>query len=99
MEYGKNTVVILYRVLNGGSDVKLTLTPLLNFRDFHRDSYNHDFDVKQEENNGKLKIILDEKSTNPIYINVSEGHYIKHENDSFKNMFYIEEEKRRITFY
>lgn len=27
-------------------------------------------------------------------MNVSEGKYIKHDNDSFKNMFYIEEEKR-----
>lgn len=96
MEYGKNTVAILYRVFNGNKNAKLLLTPLLNFRDFHKDSFNHEFDVKQEEKNRKLKVIIDDNSSTPIYINVSEGEYIKHENDSFKNMFYIEEEKRGL---
>lgn len=94
MEHGKNTVVILYSVFNNGPKAKLILTPLLNFRDFHKENYNHEFNLKQEEKNRKLKLILDGNSENPIYINVSEGIYIKHENDSFKNMFYIEEEKR-----
>lgn len=94
MEQGKNTVVVLYRVLNGDKKIKLTLTPLINFRDFHKDTYNHEFDLAQEEKNRKLKLVVDKESATPIYINVSEGIYIKHENDSFKNMFYIEEEKR-----
>lgn len=94
MEHGKNTVVILYRVFNSNKKSKLTLTPLVNFRDFHQESYNHEFDLKQEEKDRKLKLIIDEQTTTPIYINVSDGKYIKHENDSFKNMFYIEEEKR-----
>ena len=94
MEYGKNTVVILYRVFNKNKKTKLILTPLVNFRDFHRENFNHEFDVKQEEYNRKLKIVLDGKGENPIYINVSDGVYIKHDNDSFKNMYYIEEEKR-----
>lgn len=94
MEYGKNTVTILYRVFNTNHKTKLTLTPLINFRDFHKDSYNHEFDLIQEEKNRKLRLVVDKESTTPIYINVSEGKYIKHENDSFKNMFYIEEEKR-----
>lgn len=94
MEYGKNTVVILYKVFNTNKQAKLTLTPLLNFRDFHKDSFNHEFCIRQEEINRKLKVVIDKNSETPIYINVSEGTYIKHENDSFKNMFYIEEEKR-----
>lgn len=94
MEYGKNTVVILYRVFNTNKQTKLMLTPLLNYRDFHTDSFNHEFELKQEEINGKLKLIIDKNNENPIYINISDGKYIKHENDSFKNMFYIEEEKR-----
>lgn len=94
MEHGKNTVVILYKVFNTNKKAKLILTPLLNFRDFHRDSYNHEFYIEQQEINRKLKVILDKNSENPIYINVSDGKYIEHENDSFKNMFYIEEEKR-----
>lgn len=94
MEHGKNTVVILYKVFNTNKKAKLILTPLLNFRDFHRDSFNHEFDIEQQEVNRKLKVVIDKNSETPIYINVSEGKYIKHENDSFKNMFYIEEEKR-----
>lgn len=94
MEHGKNTVVILYKVFNTNKKTKLILTPLLNFRDFHRDSFNHEFDIEQQEINRKLKVVIDKNSETPIYINVSEGKYIKHENDSFKNMFYIEEEKR-----
>lgn len=94
MEYGKNTVVILYRVFNTNKQTKLILTPLLNYRDFHTDSFNHEFELKQEEINGKLKLIIDKNNENPIYINISDGKYIKHENDSFKNMLYIEEEKR-----
>jgi len=94
MEHGKNTVTVLYRVYNTNHKTKLILTPLINFRDFHKDSYNHEFDLIQEEKNRKLRLVVDKESTTPIYINVSEGKYIKHENDSFKNMFYIEEEKR-----
>lgn len=94
MEYGKNTVVVFYQIFNQNHETKLTLTPLLDFRDFHADTYGHEFKVKQEEINNKLKVILDDNSNTPIYMNVSEGKYIPHENDSFKNMFYIEEEKR-----
>lgn len=96
MEHGKNTVVILYKVFNTNKKTKLILTPLLNFRDFHRDSFNHEFDIEQQEINRKLKVVIDKNSETPIYINVSEGKYIKHENDSFKNMFYIEEEKEDL---
>lgn len=94
MEYGKNTVVVYYQIYNKEKMSKLTLTPILNFRDFHTETCNHDFVIKQEEKERKLKVELDRQDKNPIYIYSSEGKYIKHENDSFKNMFYIEEEKR-----
>ena len=94
MEYGKNTVVVYYQIYNKEKMSKLTLTPILNFRDFHTETCNHDFVIKQEEKERKLKVELDRQDKNPIYIYSSAGKYIKHENDSFKNMFYIEEEKR-----
>jgi len=96
MEYGKNTVVVYYQIYNKEKMAKLTLTPILNFRDFHTETCNHDFVIKQEEKERKLKVELDGQDKNPIYIYSSEGKYIKHENDSFKNMFYIEEEKRGL---
>ena len=94
MEYGKNTVCILYRIENKGENAKLTVTPVMNFRDFHTMSTNHNFSLKQEIKGTKIKVEIDENSNNPVYFNISHGNYIKHENDTFKNMYYIEEEKR-----
>ena len=94
MEYGKNTVVIYYQIYNKDHETKLTLTPVINFRDFHAENYNHEFTMKQEEKNRKLKVELDGQAQTPIYMYSTEGKYITHQNDSFKNMFYIEEEKR-----
>lgn len=94
MQYGKNTVGVYYKIKNGDNKSKLTLAPIINFRDFHTVNSEHDFNVKQLINKNKIKIIVDENSQTPIYMNLSDGNYIKHENDNFRNMFYIEEEKR-----
>lgn len=94
MAYGKNLVGIYYKVKNGDKNSKLTLTPLMNFRDFHQINNNHNFQIKQIIKDKKVKVILDYHSETPIYMNLSDGEYIEHENDSFKNMFYLEEEKR-----
>lgn len=94
MEYGKNTVGIFYKVKNGKNKIKLNLAPIVNFRDFHTMATNHIFNIKQEINKNKIKLIVDNKNQYPIYINSSEGRYVIHENDMFKDMFYVEEEKR-----
>ena len=94
MKYGENTVGILYKIKNGKQPTKLTLAPLMNFRDFHSMSTNHEFKIRQENKGTKLKAIIDNMIQNPIYIKVSEGIYIPHNNDIFRNMFYIEEQKR-----
>ena len=94
MQYGKNTVCILYKIINGKEPVTLTLAPIINYRDFHQMSTNRIFDLKQESKGKKVKIILDNNGQTPIYIHSSEGKYIEHINDQFNNMYYIEEEKR-----
>jgi len=94
LEYEKNTVGIYYKIKNGKYKSKFTLAPIINFRDFHSMNTNHYFELKQYISDNKLKIIVDNKSKVPIYMNLSDGKYIKHENDNFNNMFYIEEEKR-----
>lgn len=94
MEYGRNTVGVYYKIKNGSEDTKLILAPIINFRDFHTVNSNHDFNLRQEIHDNKVKIVVDNNSQNPLYMNISEGIYIKHENDNFKNMFYIEEQKR-----
>lgn len=94
MEYGKNIVGISYKIKNGASKAKLTLAPIMNFRDFHTVNTDHQFEIKQNCKDNKVKVIIDKHSEIPVYMNVSEGTYIQHQNDLFKNMFYIEEEKR-----
>ena len=94
MDYGKNTVGVYYKIKNGGYKAKLTLAPIINFRDFHTVNADHVFKVKQISKKNKIRISIDENSYTPIYINLSDGKYIEHQSDSFNNMFYIEEEKR-----
>ena len=94
MEHGKNTVGIYYKIKNGEKDSKLTLAPIVNFRDFHSMNTNHNFNIREKINNKKVRIVIDDFIQTPIYIHASEGKYIEHNNDTFFNMFYIEEEKR-----
>ena len=94
MQYGRNTVIVYYKIRNGNSKAKLQLAPILNFRDFHSMNTNHNFDISQEIDSDKIKIIIDKNTYNPVYMKVSEGTYTEHINDIFYNMFYIEEEKR-----
>ena len=94
MEYGKNTVGVYYKIKNGKYKTKLTLAPIMNFRDFHTMNTGHHFDIKQQINGTKVRVVIDDKSQTPIYMNLSEGTYIPHENDDFRHMFYVEEEKR-----
>ena len=90
MEYGKNLVGIYYKIKNGASKAKLTLAPIMNFRDFHTVNTNHQYELKQEYKDRKAKIVIDGHSETPIYMITSEGQYIPLQNDSFKKMFYLE---------
>lgn len=94
MEQGKEVVGIYYKIRNSNKPSKLTIAPIVNFRDFHTMNTNHIFNVKQTIKGTKVKLVIDGKSDFPVYLNLSEGKYIQHENNIFKDMFYIEEEKR-----
>lgn len=94
LEYGKDVVGIYYKIKNSNKKSKLTIAPIVNFRDFHTMSTNHNFDIKQTIKGTKVKLIVDRKSDFPIYMNLSEGKYIEHNNNIFRDMFYIEEQKR-----
>lgn len=94
MKYGQNTVGVLYKIRGGSKTAKLTLAPLMNFRDFHSMSTGHEFNVRQENKGTKVKVILDNMIQFPVYMKVSDGEYISHQNDMFKHMFYVEEQKR-----
>ncbi len=94
MQYGKNTVTVLYSVKNGNYNSKLTLAPIINFRDFHQVNKDINFNLKENINNTKVKMIIKNESKFPFYMKCSEGNYIEHKEDIFRNMFYLEEEKR-----
>ena len=94
LEYGKNTVCVYYKIKNGNYKSKFKIAPIVNFRDFHTTNSNHDYKLNQTINNTKIRIIVDDNSYSPIYMYLTDGKYIEHYNDNFKNMYYIEEEKR-----
>ena len=95
MIYGRNTVVVQYKIKNGKKDAKLVLAPVVNFRDFHHMTTNHNFEIKQrEDNKNKVRIEIDGNASTPLYIYLNEGDYYMHENDTFRNMYYLKEEER-----
>lgn len=97
MKYGQNTVCVMYKVENGNEkDIKMTVAPIINFRDFH--SVNSDESVQycQKVQDRLVKISLAGTSF-PIYTNMSDGKYIEFANNHFNNMLYIEEEKRGLS--
>ncbi len=94
MEYGRNTVGVYYKITTGRTKAKLTLAPVVNFRDFHTMSTNHNFELRQTINKNKVKLVIDNNSQTPVYMHISDGKYVEHQNDIFRQMFYIEEQKR-----
>lgn len=94
MMYGKNTTVVSYKIQNGRQASKMTIAPIVNFRDFHSMTTNKNFTLKQNVNATKVCVNFIEENTRPIYMYLSEGKYIDYESDTFKNMYYIKEEQR-----
>ena len=94
MEHGKNTVCVLYNIKNNEKRTKFKIAPIVNFRDFHTTTPNAEFNLKQEIKDTKVKMIINNQGQTPIYMKTSEGKYIEHFNDTFRNMYYLEEEKR-----
>ena len=94
MMYGKNTTVVSYKIRNGRQASKMTIAPIVNFRNFHSMTTNKNFNLKQNVNATKVCVNFVEENTRPIYMYLSEGKYIDYESDTFKNMYYIKEEQR-----
>ena len=94
MIYGRNTVVVQYKIQNGKLPADLTLAPIINFRDFHAMTPNHNFELKQEIVKTKVRVEIDKNARTPLYMYVNSGSYIEHFNDTFKNMYYLKEEER-----
>lgn len=94
MIYGRNTVVVNYKIKNIDKPSVLTLAPILNFRDFHSMSTDHYFDLRQVVNKSKVRVEVDGNASTPIYMYVDNARYIVHYNDTFNNMYYLKEFER-----
>ncbi len=94
MDYGKNTVCVYYTIKNKENRATFTIAPIMNFRDFHTMNTEHYYKVHEKIENRKVRVTIDDNKSTPVYMYSSEGNYIEHTDDTFKNMFYIEEEKR-----
>lgn len=92
--YGKNIVVVTYKVENKAKPAKLTLTPIVGFRDFHQLHSENSFDIKQKIAKSKVRIEINGNGSTPIYMHVDDAVYIEHNNDVFRNMYYLKEEER-----
>ena len=93
MEYGKNTVCVHYHIKNTDRPCKLSLAPVLNFRDFHA-LHQGEFSVAQTIKQRKVKAIIDQNKTTPVYFYASCGNYEAYENNIFRGMYYLWEERR-----
>ena len=94
MVYGRNTVVVTYRIENKKERAKLTLTPVINLRDFHSLSTGGYFYLKQKVDKSKVRVEVNENASTPIYMYIKDANYIVHENDIFQNMYYLKEDER-----
>ena len=94
MIYGKNTTVVSYKVENGKQASKMTIAPIINFRDFHSMTPNKEFNLVQNINNNKVCIEANESVQKSIYMYLDEGKYTAYNSDTFKNMYYLKEEQR-----
>lgn len=94
MVYGKNITVVVYKIKNGKEPAKLKLAPIVNFRDFHSMSTNHEFQLVQKIDKSKVRVEVDGNGSEPIYMYVDGATYIEHHNDTFRNMYYLKEEER-----
>ena len=97
MIYERNIVQVFYKIRNGRNNAKLILAPILNFRDFHSLNTEHEYSLKQKIEENKIKVVIDENEQIPIYMKITDGKYIEHFDDTFRNMFYVEEEKRGFS--
>lgn len=98
MVYGKNTVAVVYHVKNGTDAVKLRLTPLINFRDYHFNSskqYMH-FTKKFNSNTDILTV-------SPSYYDIDikvfckSGTFVDIDDGWFYNMDYAVERERGLA--
>ncbi|MCX7923693.1 MAG: amylo-alpha-1,6-glucosidase [Clostridia bacterium] len=95
MVYGKNTTVVVYRIINGNGHTKLKLRPLLNFRDHHENSRRSYMDFSQKPRRSGV-VVSPASNEVDISIYCNEGVYVREDNCYFMNMDYAVERERGL---
>ncbi len=68
MKKGENVVGISYKIKNSDETSRITFAPIVNFRDFHTMSTDHNFEIRQVINGTKVKLICRWKIRFSFYI-------------------------------
>lgn len=95
MVYGKNTTIVRYHIKNYSKDNKLTLYPLVNFRDYHGERMDFSpFEVFLYENCAEVRF----DRNNPVKLKMfsTEAEFFP-KKDNFFNMSYRKERERGLN--
>ncbi len=91
MVYGKNAVVVTYKISNKRSKTKLKLTPIMNFRDFHAEKHDDKFDFEETFENNILNVKFNEDYSANIFV---KGATYQENKNVFYSMHYSIEKDR-----
>ena len=92
MQHEKNAVIVMYKISNKNIKTKLNLTPIMNFRDFHSEKHDKNFNFSQNFENNLLKIDFNNGYKASIYVN--DAKYNKATKGIFSDMHYSREKDR-----
>lgn len=95
MAYGENTTGVMYRIVNGENATTLKLAPLINFRNYHHNSYKSNMNFKSQKTKDGVSITPYNLDVN-IKINCNQGSFIRTEDNWFINMEYPVEKERGL---
>ncbi|HHY23748.1 MAG TPA: glycogen debranching protein, partial [Clostridiaceae bacterium] len=95
MVYRENTVAIVYRIINGANNLKLRLTPLINFRDYHHNSNRSHMTFKTKKIPSGIEINPYNMEIN-ITITCDRANFTLQQNCWFINMYYPKEQERGL---
>lgn len=94
MQYGENKVAVTYIIKSNNNNIKLKLSPLVNYRSFH--ATKDMFRARQEVQENTLKVELN--SNHNLFMAISEGNFNEYQNTYYQNMYYKVENERGLDF-
>ena len=96
MVEGKNTTVVKYKIKTGNRGVKLSLLPLVNYRDYHSERVDFSGFYQYSDSN-KLTIKIDSNANRNLNVICNEGYKFNENINLFYNMFYQKESERGLN--